>query len=189
MAKQVTKEQKIEKLLSLFTPSDVYNLKDLEKLCSKVGLRSQLIKDLVTECVNDNLIQSDKIGVSTYYWKFPVSKSTEITRMETEKEKLLKEIEILKQKKESLLSTRNSENRNELIKEYKKLTEESSNCNLPFKYQDYVDFQDNYEEIKNSVNTITEDIFSLQTYVCDKFGMNRKDFDSAFGIKDDFDTI
>ncbi|KAI0980258.1 hypothetical protein GJ496_001056 [Pomphorhynchus laevis] len=50
---------------------DFYQLKDIEKICqSSKGIRGQLVKEIVQSLLDDNLIESDKIGTSLYYWSF-----------------------------------------------------------------------------------------------------------------------
>ncbi|KRH93506.1 mnd1, Protein involved in meiotic recombination/predicted coiled-coil protein [Pseudoloma neurophilia] len=189
MAKQVSKEQKFEKLMSLFTPSEVFSLKELEKLGGKVGLRSNLIKDLITELVNDNKISCDKIGISLYYWRFPVTKDVELAKLEMENEKNKQELNNLQTKERSLNETRQSEKRDENIREFKDLTEKKSKYTLTFNYNDYKSLKTQSDEIKQAINEITDDIFILQGHVTSQFGMARSEFNSAFGIKDDMDTI
>lgn len=189
MAKQVSKEQKLERLMSLFTPNEVYNLKELEKLAGKIGLRSQLIKDLVTELVNEHKIQSDKIGISLYYWKFPVTNDIELVKLEQEDQKIKNQLETLISKKKSLKQSRSVENRDDLIKEFVNLSEQKSKLNVSFNYSDYKSLLEQSNSLIRTINEITDDIFILQGYVSDQFGMSRNDFNTAFGIKDDMDVI
>lgn len=189
MVKQVSKEQKLERLLSLFTPSVVFSLKELEKLGGKVGVRSQLIKDLVTELVNENQIQSDKIGISHYYWKFPLTKDVEIVKLKKEEEKINNELETLKTKEESLKSTRMAENRQDLINEFQELSESKKRLTLSFNYDEYKDLTKNSDDLKETINEITEDIFILQSHVTNQFGMGISEFNASFGIKNDMDLI
>jgi hypothetical protein len=42
---------------------------------------------------------------------------------------------------------------------------------------------------KEAANRWTENIWEMQSYCINQFGMERKLFDQQFGIKDDFDTI
>lgn len=35
----------------------------------------------------------------------------------------------------------------------------------------------------------TENIWALESYCVNKFGMDRRDFEKAFGVPDDFDTL
>lgn len=47
-------------------------MQELEKLAPKVkGIVANSVKDVVQKLLDDGLIDSDKIGPSTYYWSFP----------------------------------------------------------------------------------------------------------------------
>ena len=48
-----------------------FNLKEIEKLGSKAGVVEQTIKDVNQTLLDDNLVQSDKIGSANFYWSFP----------------------------------------------------------------------------------------------------------------------
>ena len=68
-------EEKRERVLEIFhTKKDVFLLKELEKIAYKEkGVVTQSVKDVVQSLVDDDLISSDKIGSSIYYWGFPSS--------------------------------------------------------------------------------------------------------------------
>ena len=68
-------EEKRERVLEIFhSKKDVYLLKELEKIAYKEkGVVTQSVKDVVQSLVDDDLISSDKIGSSIYYWGFPSS--------------------------------------------------------------------------------------------------------------------
>ena len=68
-------EEKQERVLEIFhTKKDVFLLKELEKIAYKEkGVVTQSVKDVVQSLVDDDLISSDKIGSSIYYWGFPSS--------------------------------------------------------------------------------------------------------------------
>jgi len=65
-------EEKRHRLLEIFYESkDFFLLKELEKLGPKKGVISQSVKEIVQSLVDDNLVDSDKIGTSVYFWAFP----------------------------------------------------------------------------------------------------------------------
>ena len=68
-------EEKRERVLEIFhSKKDVFLLKELEKIAYKEkGVVTQSVKDVVQSLVDDDLISSDKIGSSIYYWGFPSS--------------------------------------------------------------------------------------------------------------------
>ncbi|KAI9463563.1 meiotic nuclear division protein 1, partial [Lactarius psammicola] len=63
-------EEKRVKLLEIF--HDTRQLKELEKLGPKMkGIVSQSVKEVLQSLVDDNLVQTDKIGSSNFFWSFP----------------------------------------------------------------------------------------------------------------------
>lgn len=51
---------------------EFFTLKEIEKIAvQKKQIVVQSVKDVLEELVNDGLVKSEKIGTSTYYWKFP----------------------------------------------------------------------------------------------------------------------
>ncbi|KAH9978638.1 meiotic nuclear division protein 1 [Lactifluus volemus] len=66
-------EEKRVKLLEIFHETkDFFQLKELEKLGPKLkGIVTQSVKEVVQSLVDDNLVQSDKIGSSNFFWSFP----------------------------------------------------------------------------------------------------------------------
>ena len=66
-------EEKRERMLELFyEKKDFFLLKELEKIAFKEkGIVSQSVKDVLQSLVDDDLITSEKIGTSVYFWAFP----------------------------------------------------------------------------------------------------------------------
>nr|CDS32971.1 meiotic nuclear division protein 1 [Hymenolepis microstoma] len=66
-------DEKREKMIEFFyEKKDFYTLKELERLCHKEkGIPSMTVKDVLMSLVFDGLVDSDKIGTSTYFWAFP----------------------------------------------------------------------------------------------------------------------
>jgi Fe2+ or Zn2+ uptake regulation protein len=71
-------EEKRQRMLDLFyTKKDFFLLKELEKIAPKEkGIVAQSVKDVVQSLVDDDLVDTDKIGTSVYFWSFP-SKATQ----------------------------------------------------------------------------------------------------------------
>ena len=50
----------------------IFFFQELEKLGPKEkGVISQSVKDIVQSLVDDNLVDTDKIGTCVYFWAFP----------------------------------------------------------------------------------------------------------------------
>ena len=80
-------------MLELFyDKKDFFLLKELEKIAFKEkGIVSQSVKDVVQSLVDDDMINSDKIGSSVYFWAFPSNASVTKKRKLAElRSKLLK---------------------------------------------------------------------------------------------------
>jgi len=50
---------------------DVFNLKEIEAIASKLGVVQQTIKEYNQSLVDDGLVLSDKIGSANFFWSFP----------------------------------------------------------------------------------------------------------------------
>jgi hypothetical protein len=62
------------------TQKDYYQLKELERLCSKEkGITSMSVKDVLMDLVNDGLVDTDKIGTCVYFWAFPSKASQNVS--------------------------------------------------------------------------------------------------------------
>ena len=67
---------------------DVFVLKDIEKLSVKKGIVAQTVKDVLQSLIDDDLVRSEKIGISNYFWSFPSEASvrieSELSKVETD---------------------------------------------------------------------------------------------------------
>ena len=71
-------------LITLFLQKDFFQLKELEKLCQREkGITSMSVKDILTSLVDDDMVDTDKIGTSVYFWAFP-SKASQIVSIRNE---------------------------------------------------------------------------------------------------------
>ena len=50
---------------------EVLNLKEVEKYGAKRGIVLQSVKDVNQSLIDDNLVETDKIGIGTFFWAFP----------------------------------------------------------------------------------------------------------------------
>ena len=74
-------EEKRTRMLDLFyEKKEFFLLKELERIAPKEkGIVSQSVKDVVQSLVDDDLVDTDKIGTSVYFWAFP-SKATAVRK-------------------------------------------------------------------------------------------------------------
>ena len=65
-------DEKRKRILDIYySTQEVYNLKEIEKIGPKKGVIVQAIKDVNQSLVDDNLVESDKIGIGTFFWGLP----------------------------------------------------------------------------------------------------------------------
>jgi vacuolar-type H+-ATPase subunit I/STV1 len=83
--KGLSLEDKRRKMSEIFKDDpSFYHLKDIEKLGTKKGITYQSIKDVLDSLVNDYLVETDKIGSSSFFWALP-SKIYHIKKTQMEK--------------------------------------------------------------------------------------------------------
>ncbi|ELA42125.1 uncharacterized protein VICG_00766 [Vittaforma corneae ATCC 50505] len=202
MAKRVSTDEKLEKIVNFFksTP-EIYSIKDLEKKIPKeCGVSSMLVPDLLKKLHDEDLISVEKCGTSNIYWCFPYNKhhfyscETEKVALSIEvfKEENMKKMEqiekmkVLKEstpERESLLEEFNTLKRDVLI------IEEENKHNAECSVEEYEKFIKEIEDMKESINRITDNIFTIQGHVSSKYGVSRKDFNRNFDVDDEMDYI
>lgn len=107
-------DDKRERMLSIFSMNEsFFHIKEVEKEGKKKGIAFPFIKDVLKSLIGDDLVESDKIGISIIYWSlkkktFSLKKNKiqgnkeEISRYERENEQLKEMIkEVKKQKQET----------------------------------------------------------------------------------------
>lgn len=198
----LSNDEKKKRMLEFFhEKQEFFQLKDVEKLCSQEkGITVQTIKDVLVSLVDDGLIESDKIGTSIYYWSLPSNalnkRQNNISMIE---KKLKEETEKNSYYKEMLKNYQNSqddeEERLNLLQEYKLLVEQRQNYlkeldslkeNDPNVYKNLLN---SIEETKKACNTWVENIFSLKSWLANKFKVDQRTIDKQFEIPEDLDYI
>lgn len=72
MSKQIlSRAEKRARLLEIFHETQsFYQLKDLEQLAKEKGLNVKQVKEILQSLVDDEQVDSDRIGPSNFYWSF-----------------------------------------------------------------------------------------------------------------------
>ncbi|KAK2161807.1 hypothetical protein LSH36_109g02033 [Paralvinella palmiformis] len=88
-------EEKRRRMMEFFfEKKDFFQLKELEKLCQKEkGITSMSVKDILTSLVDDDMVDTEKIGTSVYFWAFPSKASQNRKRKIQELESKLQHTE------------------------------------------------------------------------------------------------
>nr|AOP03997.1 Mnd1 [Rhizophagus irregularis] len=180
---------------------EFYQLKELERDAPKMkGIVTNTVKDVLQSLVDDNLVNTDKIGTSNYYWSFP---SSALQSRKARIEELMLELQKLKEKNTELQSNidvaydgrENSDDRATLLKKVAELEainkKHQENLAL-FRECDpaLLEAKENHANLALECgNRWTENIFLIQSYCFKKFNIERADFNQQFGIPEEFDTL
>lgn len=202
MAKRVSTDEKLDKIVNFFTKTpEVYNIKDLEKKITKeCGISGMILPDLLKRLQDDNLISVEKCGASNVYWRFKYQMHHMYT-CETEKAALtaegFREENDKKRKQAEKLQAMRQEGSEStvLLDEYTRLKsrvdeiEEENKRNAECSVEEYNRLKKEGENMKKRTNQLTDAIFNLQSYVCSKHGISKREFNKNFGVDDDLDYI
>jgi hypothetical protein len=175
---------------------DFFQLKEIEKIAPKTkGIISQSVKEVIDSLVADGSVTSEKIGTSVYYWSFPskalLAKNARLADLEQKvsqekkrKKELSKQLESLQEGREDCQERQHAMARlQELEVEHQVLNEDLA----IYRDNDPVLFEvkrQAAEQAKEAVNRHTDNIFTLQAYCKNKFGMSNSDFSSTFEVPD-----
>ena len=69
----LSQEEKRQKMMEIFYETkSFFQLKELEKIAPKEkGITSMSVKDVLQSLVDDNMVDSERIGTSNYFWAYP----------------------------------------------------------------------------------------------------------------------
>jgi hypothetical protein len=83
--KGLSMEEKQERILKIYyREKTCLSLKEIEKMGVKAGVTYQSIKEVNQSLVDDNFVETDKIGQGVYFWALP-------SKGRVHREKLLKD--------------------------------------------------------------------------------------------------
>lgn len=180
---------------------DFFQLKDLEKQVPKAtGIVSQSVKEVLQSLVDDRLVNAEKIGTSNYFWSFPsmAMQSRQNTRQALKDE--LKRLREMREKCEAQLEEaaamrEESKDRDALLERYTCLERERGTLAGKLEVHRANDpkllaqKRTDSEKAKQAANRWTDNIFTLQSFCSNNFGIERSQFNEQFGLPEDFDYI
>mmetsp|Transcript_24232 Transcript_24232/g.43087 ORF Transcript_24232/g.43087 Transcript_24232/m.43087 type:complete len:206 (-) Transcript_24232:19-636(-) len=195
-------DDKRQRILKIFYESkEVFQLKEIEKIGAKAGVVLQTVKDVVQSLIDDNLIETDKIGIGNFLWALPSkgaqSRAAKLSQLEetfqhlkTERKMLLTQIEEAEETKEEEVG------RTELLEQYEQLKEqvrlqaaalEVLRKNDPRCLKEAAD---EAEEACRVANVWTENIWQAKSFMMSKgVGYSSSELDKHLGIPPDLDTL
>ncbi|KAI5152328.1 hypothetical protein ENBRE01_2745 [Enteropsectra breve] len=200
MAKRTTADEKLQKIANFFrSRQDFFTLKELEtKLPKECGFSSMQLSDMLKAALDEDLINCEKCGNTNIYWAFRFqqhhSSACEIEKTNSEIEGLTEDIKKKKKHLGRLAKDREANpERVELVNvysSYKAQVEEIENkkkaaekCSL----EQYNSLDKEIEELKKTTNEYTDNIYTMQSFISSKYGVNKNDFNKNFSIPDDMD--
>ncbi|XP_043578768.1 meiotic nuclear division protein 1 homolog isoform X2 [Bombus pyrosoma] len=198
--KGVSFEEKRMRLLHLFyEKKEFFTLKELEKIAAKEkGIVAQAVKDVLQTLVDDDLIRSEKIGTSVYFWVFPGENITKIEQRISEASKNIVEAEFkLKKLKDACekekIGKEDTEERQILLRELEELKAKENQLNKQIaKFSDadpevIAKLGEKVQKYKEVTNTWTDNIFAIQGWCKNKFDISVECLNKHFNIPDDLD--
>ena len=91
--KRMSADEKRRTITQIYeSTKDVYTEKEIVSLATKAGVNANSIIDINQSLCDDNIVDTDKIGGSKYFWKFP-AKADRMKQLEYED--MLNKIEVL----------------------------------------------------------------------------------------------
>lgn len=200
--KGVSAEEKRQRMLQVFyEKKDVFQLKDLEKIGPKEkGVIAQAVKDVVQSLVDDGLVDSEKIGTSVYFWSFP---SKAVSTRKRKLDDLRAKVEDVEKKlrfvdgqlAKAQVGREESDEREKLMADL--IEVERSRDELSAELDKHRDCDPEVlEEIKrqtvvarDAANRWTDNIFSVKSWVKNKFFIEESVLNKQFGIPEELDYV
>lgn len=195
-------EEKRTRMTEFFyEKKDFFQLKELEKLCQKEkGITSMSVKEILQSLVDDGIVDTDKIGTSVYFWAFP-SKASQNRKRKLEE--IMNQLEDSEKKrkvveegiKKAKVGREETENRTQLLKDLGlKLLEKKR---LLTELDSYKECDPEVmEQMKKesliaveAANRWTDNVFSVKSWIKNKFSFDESTIDKQFGIPEGFDYI
>uniref|UniRef100_A0A1A8QFY7 Meiotic nuclear division protein 1 homolog n=2 Tax=Nothobranchius rachovii TaxID=451742 RepID=A0A1A8QFY7_9TELE len=200
--KGLSLEEKRTRMMEIFFESkDVFQLKDIEKIAPKSkGITPMTVKEVLQSLVDDNMVDTERVGTSNYYWAFP---SKALNARKHKLEELNKQISDAKQRKVSLeksvdkakVGRQDTKERNSLMKELQALREERTQLQAELeKYRDcdpevIQQIRKSNGVAKEAVSRWTDNVFAIKSWTKKKFSFDDGHINKAFGIPEDFDYM
>jgi nitrogen fixation-related uncharacterized protein len=191
-------EEKRQCLLKIYYDSgQPFNLKEIEKEGSKVGVVQQMIKEVNQSLVDDSMVMNDKIGSGVFFWSFK-SKQYQDLVIQTQKidnmiERAEENVKILGEMKEAAEVNRCDIDRDVKIARLKQLQQEEIELNTIIEESK----RNDPEEInrinklgdanRDSANRWVDNTYAVKSFLTKKRGLPSKEADKYLGINDDFD--
>lgn len=193
-------EKKARLLEQMLQTGEIYSNKTIEALSKPTGISAMIIKQVLMELVNEDLVDSEKIGTSTYYWCFASKRSQTVlsqkSKLEEGIQQMKKEIQSLEKDIAGLQSGREeSEERTLLLQRQADLQAKIKEQRERFKQLSKNDpevaqrLKDFTKTAIEQANLWTDNVLGLKKHLVEKYGMDPKLVSNQLGITADFDYL
>lgn len=196
-------QEKRDKVMAIFTEPGAlfFNEKEIAQLAVKRGVRDG--PDILKTLVDDDLVTSDKVGVSRYFWHLPSEAEKKLRTRKRKAEAATEEREATKKRHVEATAALRAERaggdeREAGLKELAELKSKEAALLEELSQFAAVD-PEKLAEIRKArtealiaANRWTDNIFSIQSYLRNKFSMERravKEVCKQAGVPDDLDNI
>lgn len=198
--KGMSKEDKLNTILGIYhKKQQPFNLKEIEKEGSSMGVVSQAIKDVNKELVDDSLVSTDKMGSGVFFWSFPSAtfhkKNLEVTRLDSSLKRKLGAIDEISKGLDEAKRGRNGGGREQKIRRLTELSEkevqlraelEANKMNDP----EQVKIMDKQAKAcMEGANRWVDNTWAVKDFLTKKKGLSSKEADKYLHIKEDFDYL
>eukprot|EP00842_Homolaphlyctis_polyrhiza_P001291 jgi/Hompol1/2162/HPOL_002196-RA len=185
--KPLLMEEKRKRMTALFHESrDFFNMKELEKIAPRSkGIIEKSVKE-----VADGLVQTEKIGSGVYYWSFPGS---DVHQMRKSLENTVAEIVSIKEISDAVHVRQDTDERKMLLVALEQAEKHRASLVAALdklKECDPIVIKARERGIvvaREAADRWTDNIFSLQRYCREQYGISASDFNSQFEIPDELD--
>ncbi|CDW83788.1 meiotic nuclear division protein 1 homolog [Stylonychia lemnae] len=196
-------EDKRSKLLEVYyEKKEVLNLKELEKWGPKKGIVLQTVKDVNQSLIDDNMVQTDKIGAGAFFWALPSQgfqvRKNLIQDYDTKIEKAKQDILDTKANIERTLADRDNKDgtRENLLEELGTLQKEKAKLDCEYKNYERSDpkiilkMEDDTKIAQSAVNRWTDNLYQILQWIQQsKPNFTQKDLESNFPIYKNLDYM
>ncbi|VDO07506.1 unnamed protein product [Rodentolepis nana] len=185
-------DEKRDKMIEFFyEKKDFYTLKELERLCHKEkGIPSMTVKDVLMSLVFDGLVDSDKIGTSTYFWAFPSKAGQNRRKKISELQAEASQLESRYYELEDALSKARASKEDTAERQQAISSLSSSQLILEKIKVDFSNFQRYHPSRLGELKSQSDSaIDSANSWIKNKFGLDESLLRKQFQIPENFDYI
>ncbi|KAA0203872.1 hypothetical protein HAZT_HAZT002682 [Hyalella azteca] len=200
--KGLSLEEKRSKMLELFyEKKDFFMMKELEKIAPKEkGIIAQSVKDVVQSLVDDNMVDTEKIGTCVYFWAFPSKASIQLNKRVSKLEEELKTAQekLIDLKAKTEVATLQRSENDERCEALSTLeVEKQRNAALLAELKQYADSDPETLRVLEvetitaleAANRWTDNIFTIKSWCKNKFFIEDDVINKQFGIPEDLDYV